>query len=356
MAFHENRYLSWYVPKMFLHHDALNLHSSGVTELDPAAYLPVQGNPWEMAARFEAGLATWLGLVPEEVVFSPGATGGTLLSLLSMAEDGKEILVESPIYEPMLRQASRLARVRRLKRRFKDGFRFRLDEARRLVTKRTAAVMITEPCNPAAIASPRDEVLELARLAAAEGACLLVNEVYRRFTDRSSYHGAAENIVVVGSLSKLFGAYWARLGWLSAEPMLAERIRQSHRNLGLPTAPAAAIGISILLKAGELEAQARAAASRGLPIVKEWVEKTRGLSWVEPLSVGFGCIKLPSGVDDLALGEHLLKVHDTLLVPGTMFELPGTVRLSWLQAGSCLEEALSNVRQSIKEIRQKGTP
>ena len=79
------------------------------------------------------------------------------------------------------------------------------------ISHETDLVLITEPHNPSGIFSPRDEVLDLARLASEYDAVLLINEVYGGFTAEPSYHAAAENIVVVNSLSKLFGTYWMRL-------------------------------------------------------------------------------------------------------------------------------------------------
>ena len=351
MRFDENDYLSWYIPRLFESENAVNLHSSGVPELDPRDFVLSQDETWGVATRLEQALADWLEIPAGEVVFTPGATGGNLLALLTLAAPGETVIVETPIYEPMVRQALRMGGVRRVARCFRDGWAIPLERMKELIDDGTGMVMITEPHNPSAVFSPRDDVLELASLAAGKGAFLLVNEVYRGFTHRPSYHGTAENIVVVNSLSKLFGAYWMRIGWLSAREDIAGKLREGHINMSLPTIPGASTGLAVMAMAGNLHAAARRAAVNGFSTVMDWVGGMPGVSWVVPHGIGFGCIRLPEGVDDLELAEKLFSERDVLVVPGTMFEVPGTLRISWLQAGERLGEGLGRLGEEILKRR-----
>lgn len=332
MAFDTTNYLSWYVPRIRRGDDAVNLHASGVAPLEPETLDVPEGNPWLMAAALESSLAKRLGRSPEEVLFTPGATGGTLLALLTLAARDQDLVVESPIYEPMLRQAERLNPVRRLPRDPTRAWRFDLDEARRLVTERTGLVMLTEPHNPSGLLAPREEVLSLANHAASVGALVLVNEVYHGWAEAPSYVGAAPNILVVSSLSKVLGAYWARLGWVTGDTTHLNRLRMAHMNFGMASAPSAAVGLAVLKQADALTDRARSAARAGVGVVDRWVQATPGLTWHRPSTAGFGTVTLPAGVDDVALAEALHDDHGVLVVPGTLWELPGTVRISWLQA------------------------
>ena len=78
MAFDTTHYLSWYVPRIRREDGALNLHASGVAPLEPEDLEIPEGNPWLMALAFENKLSKRLGCAPEEVLFTSGATGGTL--------------------------------------------------------------------------------------------------------------------------------------------------------------------------------------------------------------------------------------------------------------------------------------
>jgi aspartate/methionine/tyrosine aminotransferase len=340
MEFHENTYLSWYFEHTLGDRQPVNLYASGVAALDPARYPVPPGETWELIEKFEAAVAGWLGVPAEEVVYTPGATGANLLALLTLVRPDQEVLVEQPVYEPMLRQAARVARVRRLRRRFDDGWRLPLEDAERFVTERTGAVMITEPHNPSGALARPEDISALAGIAAAKGALLVINEVYRGYADRSTYHGTAENIVVVSSLSKLFGTYSMRLGWASAPKAMADRLRVGHMNMSVPTAPAAGMGLSVMERAGELHMHAVKLAREGHSTVKSWVDATDPVHWHEPSGTGYGCVRLPPGLDDVEFAEELYSEDAVLVIPGTMFEVPGTLRIAWLQAGEGLEEGL----------------
>lgn len=348
MKFHENEYLSWYIPRIHPPDGSINLHSSGVPALDAAEFPAQGGDPWTAVGRFEGGLAEWLGVPAEEILFTPGGTGGTLLALLTLAGRGERLAVEAPIYEPMLKQAARLGPVDRFVRRAEQEWKLPLEEAKATIIKDTSLVMITEPSNPSGRFSPRDDVLQLAEHAARHGAKLLVNEVYRGFSDRPSYHRAAENIIVVSSLSKLLGAYWARLGWLSADVQTISELRAAHLNMGMASSPAAAVGETVVAHADELRRQARRVSREGLEIMNAWVSQTPGVKWHESQGPGFGCLQLSGDwTDDRALAEHLHAEKGVLLVPGTFFEAPGTLRISWLQSGERLAEGLALVAEAL---------
>lgn len=349
MSFDQNRYLSWYMPRVRANDGAINLHASGVQALTAAELSagPGPGDSWTAAARFEAGLAAWLGIDERQVVFTPGGTGGTLLALLTLTQPGTHVVVELPIYEPMLRQAERLCQVDRLIRRPETGWRLPLVDAEKLIGPETRLVMITEPHNPSGRFAPSQDVLELADMARRQGAVLLINEVYRGYSDRPSYHGVADNIVVVSSLSKLMGAYAARLGWLSGPEPIVDRLRLGHVNMGMASAPGAEAGLAVLARADELRARAVEVSRDALPLVDEWVERTPGLFWHPPQGPGFGCVSLPEGSDDVALAERLHAERGVLVVPGSLFEAPGTLRVSWLQAGERLEEGLELLADEV---------
>jgi aspartate/methionine/tyrosine aminotransferase len=342
MTFDQNRYLSWYMPRVRANDGAINLHASGVPALTAAELATGRGDvdTWTASSRFEAALAAWLGIDERQVLFTPGGTGGTLLALLTLSQPGSHAVVELPIYEPMFRQAERLCQVDRLIRRPETGWRLPLLDAEKLIGPETRLVLITEPHNPSGRFAPSQDVLELADMARRQGAVLLINEVYRGYSDRPSYHGVADNIVVVSSLSKLMGAYSARLGWLSGPEAIVDRLRQGHVNMSMSSSPNAEAGLAVLARADELRAHAVEVSRAALQRVDEWVERTPGLFWHPPQGPGFGCVSLPEGSDDVALAERLHAERRVLVVPGSLFDAPGTLRVSWIQAGDRLDEGL----------------
>ncbi len=368
MTFERSRYLDWYMQRSRRNDGAVNLHASGVQSLAlsdvPEAEPP---DPWVAPRPCEEALGAWLCVPPAEILYTPGGTGGTLLCILALADPGDRILVESPIYEPLLMQAERVGPVARFRRSREQGWGLPLGEIRRALDRGTRLVLVTEPCNPTGTFSPRDQVIELADMAAGAGALVLVNEVYRRFSDAPSYHGVRENIVVVASLSKLLGPYWARLGWVSARPHVVDRLRSAHLVMSMASSPGASAGMGVLRRADDLRARAMEISARGRAAVDSWVSSTPGISWTPPSGPGFGLVHLPPGLppglpseltpglrpgcaDDVVLAERLHDEHGVLLVPGTFFEVPGSFRLSWIQAGDRLADGLASISTLLERI------
>lgn len=347
MTFTKNDYLTWYMPRM-RGGDTINLHSSGVAALSADEARPATGDPWTMAPRFEAALADWLNIPAEELLFVPGATGGTQLALLSLVSRGQNLVVEAPIYEPMRRQAERLGPVKRFSRRFEDGWRLPVREIEELLDDNTTAILITEPSNPSGTFADPNDVLYITDLAAKHKAFVFINEVYRGFTLAPSYHRRRDNLLVISSLSKLFGAYWARLGWISAGADVTARLRGARLNFGMPSQPSAAVGVTIMERAAQLEAAAIEKARAGLDPVEEWIRATPGLSWKRPEGPGFGAVVLPDAHrDDRAFAEKLHADFGVLAIPGSLFDAPGCLRISWLQSETKLKRGLELIAEGL---------
>src|SRR4028118_1619937 len=80
--------------------------------------------PRAAAPRVLAAVGAGCGGERERVVPAAGTSGANALAALALLEPGDEVLLEQPVYEPIL-GALRLAgaRVRRFERRFEDGWR-----------------------------------------------------------------------------------------------------------------------------------------------------------------------------------------------------------------------------------------
>ncbi len=350
MSFTRNDYLRWYIPLIQSAGDAVNLHSSGAPyfNLDDVVPAKSDGHPFERFPMLEAKLARWLGIPPSEICYASGATGGTLKFLLAMVGEDREIVVESPMYEPMVKQATRLGKLVRFRCEMEKGWVLPLDNVQDLITSSTGAVMITEPLNPAGVFRDREDILALADMAARVEAPLLINEVYRSYTDAPSFHGERDNIVTVASLSKLCGFYGLRLGWLSGKKSVIAKMKGAGMNLSMPAISIASTALTLMDRVDDLRAQIIETSRQGTHTVASWVGATPHVTWTKPEGPGFCTVKLPARFsDDIAFTKDLLDKRGVLVIPGTFFELPGTIRISWLQSSGRLEEGLEALSKHL---------
>lgn len=348
MTVARTEYLRWAIAR---YHDlACDLASSG-TPAVPAAELgpPPPGidsfAAWADLSKVVAGREGWS---PEEVRAAAGATGAMTLACAALVGPGDRVLVERPTYEPLVHiPAAFGAVVDRFDRRQEAGWVLEPEAVARAIRPGTKIVLAAEPNNPTGVLSPPEAIRATAEVARRAGARLVLNEVYRRFHRAASARSLDRDIVVADSVTKFEGLGWARGGWIAGPPDVIEKAADAQVTLSV-LAPASAAWAVVALRRTDLAERALAHASpRKRRKVAAWVAAHPRLSWVEPAGGLFGLVRVADPPDLLALAERLRAEHGLLFAPGSFFEAPGTIRLSWSVDDACLERGLENLARTL---------
>jgi aspartate/methionine/tyrosine aminotransferase len=300
-------------------------------------------------------IATRHGLCAENVVTTHACSMANHLAFAAFVETGDDVLLESPVYEPLARLVEYFgARAVPLVRREENSWRLDPDDVRRALTGKTSLVVISNLHNPTG-AHDEDAVLaEVAAAAAGVGAHLLIDEVYLEFLYAEGVRSAARiapNVVTTSSMTKVYGLDALRFGWVLAEAGMAGRIRRLNdlfaANTALPSARIAfhalAIADPLILKSNELLARNRAR-------VDDFVNSEDALSWVKPRAGTVGLLHV-RGLDTTALAEQLHRDHSVATVPGHFFGAPAYIRLGWSLETDNLDAALEEFRRCLRSHR-----
>lgn len=156
-----------------------------------------------------------------DVVITTGGSEALMFTLATILDDGDEILIPEPFY-PNYNTfvATTGATIVPIPTTAEEGFHY-ADKAKieKLITKNTKAIMFTNPGNPTGTVLNHAETRMLADLAKEHNLFLIADEVYREFiysgeplSSVGSYTDAAENIIIIDSVSKRFSACGARIG------------------------------------------------------------------------------------------------------------------------------------------------
>ncbi len=196
--------------------DAVRAFSNPVLEYAPSAGVP---------AFLEAVLGYYrkLGVNLEEgdILTATGGSEALEMVMQTILEEGDEILVPEPYY-PNYATFVHItgARIRPIPTTPEEGYHY-ADRARiePLINEHTRAIMITNPGNPTGAVLTREEMRLMADIAREHELFLISDEVYREFVYDSdeldtmlAFEEAAENVVVIDSVSKRFSACGARVG------------------------------------------------------------------------------------------------------------------------------------------------
>lgn len=274
----------------------------------------------------------------EEVVPALGTSHAIFLAYAAIASSGDSILVEAPGYEPLTRAAEGLGlEVRTFPRAAEAGFAVEPERVAALMTPRTRAIVVTTLHNPTGVGVSDDAIRELAKIAEAQGAYVIVDEVYAPFEDLRedglfdrSARRLAPNVIALSSLTKCWGLGHHRVGWLlGPEPVVEAARAASIATFGHLPLSHAAYAVAALGALGTLSKRARALVAGKREIAERWAAALPNARWSAPKSGLFGMLTLPGRGDLRERIEELAKTSGVLVGAGTFFGAPESFRLSW---------------------------
>lgn len=336
--FGPTRYIQWAL--QFYGQVPYDLASSGVPH---AAWreLGLATPNIEDAAAYKAlpaAIAKHTCVSPAEVVPALGTSHAIFLAYASVASAGDSILVETPGYEPLTRTAEGLGlEVRTFERPRANGFRVDPDRVAALMTPRTRAIVVTTLHNPTGVGVSDDVIRELAKIADARGAWVIVDEVYAPFEDLRedgvfdrSARRLAPNVIAISSLTKCWGLGNHRIGWLlGPEPVVEAARAASIATFGHLPLSHAAYAVALFDALGPLSRRARALVAGKRELAAKWAEALPNAHWSAPSSGLFGMLTLPGRGDLRPRIEDLAKREGVLVGAGSFFGAPESFRLSW---------------------------
>jgi len=187
---HPSSYLDWYVHVPKVKYD---LRSSGLStfkyDVDlgrvDLAVNHAHGNPETVRL-----LAQRYGVEAGNVFTSSEGTSGQnsrITRVLAEKNPEKnEAVVEYPTYEPLLRQVQEhFPRVKRLKREETENYSLDADRLRRIVSKRTGLLMLTNPHLPTGAISLSSELKEVLSVAHEYDFYVVCDEIYAEFNRKA---------------------------------------------------------------------------------------------------------------------------------------------------------------------------
>lgn len=331
---------------------SFDLGRSGVSGKDqPALDVPPDLENFARWDELRARIASYNGVAVEEALPAFGTTHALWTAYTSLLSPGDEVLIERVTYEPMHRIAEGVGAMVTCFERAATSH-FALDPAlvARAMTKRTRVVALTNLHNPGGVRAEDNALREVARIAAAQGAYVVVDEVYAPFGSLCDARGVwgksartlLPNIVAVGSLTKCFGLGAHRIGWvLGPRDVIARAEDALTASLGHPPLPWMAIGVRAFDRLPDFGAWSRATMAGKSDRVAAWFAARPHFEWSASREGLFGFAIDKRTQEDLTPRiEWGVRDHGVIVAPGAFFGVPNAFRVAWSIERDKLEEAL----------------
>lgn len=233
----DSEYLRWYVKYPSLKYD---LRSSGILDFKWSFNLEkfnlsetfARGNPEAkeiVAKRYDVS--------PENIfISSEGASGVNtrVIKCLASRKGKRQAVVEYPVYEPLLRQTqSFFSDIKRVRRKKENAYQIDKSDLKKVVSDKTAVLVITNPHAPTGVISSKAEIEEIMELACKHEFYVLCDEVYAEF-DRSNnpalFSIESQWGITTTSFTKAYGLGGLKIGLALASEKLIEQFYQNVLN------------------------------------------------------------------------------------------------------------------------------
>ena len=297
-------------------------------------------------------IATKYGVTPDRVVTAQGTSMANFLGLATILERGDEVLVEHPVYDPILSAVNYLgAEVKRFYRRFENGYQIDLDELKRVISPRTRLIVLTSPHNPSGVLVEQSRLEQIAELSASRGAYVLVDEVYRDILFEKAPMSAVHlgpQFIATSSLTKSYGLSGLRCGWILCQPELAERMRRLN-DLLVPVGsmPSDTLSLAAFRQLDRLLTRTRSLIDPNRKLVHQFLrEHADLLECVIPERSMIVFPRLKTGSDSQSLHDTL-RQFETSIVPGRFFEEPRHFRLGFAVKTEDVATGLQNLSKAL---------
>ena len=297
----------------------------------PCAYGPNAGLP-----ALQEAVGAWHGVKAANVLLTCGSQGALYALLQAWAGPGDQVLVPDPgflAYPALAHLAGAEPVTYALGPDFQlDARRFRaaLDRA-----EGARLAIINHPGNPTGAGASLAALDEVAQACARRGVLLLSDEVYRELCLGEPVPSLLEvtrEALVLGSVSKAWGAPGLRVGWaLGPEALLAPARLVHAYMVTAPARPSQLAALALLKASATVLAAAREQLRLRWQAFSEAYATHFGLAPALPSGGFYHWQPLPEGVDPTAFCLRLRDEGRVVVVPGTAFGEGGRghVRLSY---------------------------
>lgn len=326
-------------------------------------YTPSSGIK-ELKEAVAAKLARENGVhvTPDQVVMSCGGKHSLFNTMQVLIDPGDEVILIAPYwmtYADQVRLAGGTPVV--IHTSYESGFVPTLDQLRGAITKNTKAIVVNSPSNPTGALLPRETIKNIAALALRHNFWVISDEIYDRLVYGGATHTSfgslgkeiAERTITIGGCAKTYSMTGWRIGFAAAPLPIAKMMSNLQDQVtSNPTSFAqkgavVAFGLSAdAIEPMRAEFEARRALILGLlrDIPGVNVAEPQGAFYVFP---DFS-MHLHGEIDsDQALATYLLESARVATVPGSVFEGPGHLRLSYAASRDSIQRGVARIAEAL---------
>tara|TARA_R110002049_G_scaffold245393_1_gene419510 strand:+ start:220999 stop:222174 length:1176 start_codon:yes stop_codon:yes gene_type:complete len=299
----------------------------------------------------------------KEIVATMGCKQGLTISLLTLLNNGDEVIVEDPCFVSYQQTINYLGGVSVPVPLLKENnFKWKREQLEAAITEKTKAIIFCSPHNPTGVVHRLEDLEEIAFVAKKYNLTVITDEPYERTVWGSNKHlnlatlpGMAAHTITLMSLTKSFSMGGWRLGFAYASEEKIEQMSKLQQHL--------ITCVNSFAQAGGVVAFANPPRDEVLRYWDEWEKKvnyfTRKIDEID----GLNCYTPEGGfyawvdISELKITSeifcnNLLEEQKVAIIPGSSFGKMGEyyVRINCVKSWEEIEAGLEGLTKFVKTL------
>jgi aspartate/methionine/tyrosine aminotransferase len=294
-----------------------------------------------------------------EVVVCPGAKPIMFYAIMASVDPGDEVIYPNPgfpIYESCIELAGGIPIPLVLKE--EKGFRFDIEDLRKLVTPKTRMIIINSPQNPTGGILTQEDLQGIADIAVKNNIIVLADEIYGRvvydgFVNHTiaALPGMRERTIILDGFSKTYAMTGWRLGFGIMPAEFAAVCSKLQTNVpSCATSFVQIAGMEALSGPQEWVDGVVAEFKKRRDLIVDALNTMPGFSCLKPLGAFYVFPNITgTGIDSRTLADKILYEANVACLSGTSFGKygEGYLRFSYANSMENIEEAMNRIRKVL---------
>jgi len=305
-----------------------------------------------------------------EIIVSNGAKQALHNTLRTICNPGDHVIVPSPCWVTYPEQIKLAGAIPIFARgNESNNFILTINELKKKITKKTRGIIINNPSNPAGAVYSKRELKEISEFALEKNMWIISDEIYEKLVYHNKKHisiasisSEIKNIVItINGLSKSYAMTGWRVGYAAGPKEIIKSMKklQGHTTANINSIAQKAAIEALTGPQNFIDLMLTAYYSRKNKMLEylNSLERVRcnnpdGAFYVFPnVSKLYGA-KYDGGilVNDFDVANYLLEHAHIAVVPGSSYNCPGYVRLSYATSMDNIEKGLERMSVAIQNL------
>ncbi len=290
----------------------------------------------------------------EQVLVTVGATGALFTALLGILNPGEEVIIPTPAF-PLYASIVTIAGGKPVLLDTKpDGFQLTAKALAKAISPKTKAIVLNSPNNPTGAVLSEESLAAVKAAVLGKDIFVICDNVYQglsteKVPDLSLDADLKPQILLCQSFSKPWAMTGWRVGYLIGEAEVMQRLLLLHA-AEVAAVPTFAQDACLAALVTSTKAMAQVYQRR-----REYVcnrLRGMGLSFPEPKGAFYVFVDISGfGMTDEEFCTRLIKEAAVATVPGSCFDCPGYLRISYCCSDVDLQKGMDRLEDFLKKIK-----